>query len=114
MCGIAGVYGKEIAINQIKQCQDILKNRGPDNSDYYKSGNLALIHTRLSILDLSSRGNQPMIDRASGTVLVYNGEIYNFRELQKKLDPAIQETNDSRVLLKLYIKYGNDCFQMLR
>ena len=84
MCGIAGVYGKEITINQIKDCQVDLKDRGPDNSDYYKKDNITLIHTRLSILDLSSLGNQPMRDELSGTILIYNGEIYNFNELQKK------------------------------
>ncbi len=114
MCGIAGVYGKEITINQIKDCQVDLKDRGPDNSDYYKKDNITLIHTRLSILDLSSLGNQPMRDELSGTILIYNGEIYNFNELQKKIDPSLNETNDTRVLLKLFIKYGKDCFKMLR
>ena len=55
------------------------------------------INFKISILDLSSNGNQPLIDKKSGTVLIYNGEIYNFRELQKFINPNHQENNDSKI-----------------
>ena len=114
MCGIAGVFGKKLEINQINNCQNILNNRGPDFSDYFQKEDVTLIHTRLSILDLSSSGNQPMIDKNTGTVLIFNGEIYNFKELQNKIDDKISATNDTKVILKLFIKYGYDSFKMLR
>ena len=114
MCGIAGVLGKDLSVDEIKKCQDNLKKRGPDNKGFYKKKNITLIHTRLSILDLSPYGNQPIIDKNSGTVLIYNGEIYNFKELQKLIDPNEKATNDSRVILNLYLKYGLDSFKMLR
>ena len=114
MCGIAGVFGKKLDINQINNCQNILKNRGPDFTDYFQKEDITLIHTRLSILDLSSNGNQPMIDKETGTVLIFNGEIYNFKELQNKINNKVAAFNDTRVILNLFLKYGFDSFKMLR
>ncbi len=114
MCGIAGVFGKKLDINQINNCQNILKNRGPNFSDYFQNEDITLIHTRLSILDLSSNGNQPMIDKETGTVLIFNGEIYNFKELQNKINDKVEAFNDTKVILNLFLKYGFDSFKMLR
>mgnify|MGYP003952698247 CR=1 FL=1 len=114
MCGIAGVFGANINREQITACHKALAERGPNNSGYYQKNKLTFIHTRLSILDLSSIGNQPMIDENTGTVLVFNGEIYNFKELQNKINANIKPTNDSQVLLNLFLKYDVDCFKMLR
>ena len=108
------VFGKKLDINQINNCQNILKNRGPNFSDYFQNEDITLIHTRLSILDLSSNGNQPMIDKETGTVLIFNGEIYNFKELQNKINDKVEAFNDTKVILDLFLKYGFDSFKMLR
>ena len=114
MCRIPLGFGKKLDINQINNCQNILNNRGPDFTDYFQKEDITLIHTRLSILDLSSNGNQPMIDKQTGTVLIFNGEIYNFKELQNKINNKVTAFNDTRVILNLFLKYGLDSFKMLR
>ena len=106
MCGIAGVFGKKLDINQINNCQNILNNRGPDFTDYFQKEDITLIHTRLSILDLSSNGNQPMIDKQTWNSTYFNGEIYNFKELQNKINNKVTAFNDTRVILNLFLKYG--------
>ncbi|MBI04996.1 MAG: asparagine synthase (glutamine-hydrolyzing) [Pelagibacteraceae bacterium] len=114
MCGIAGVFGEKLNKDKIFSCQESMRSRGPNYSGYYQNNNITLIHTRLSILDLSEFGNQPIIDKTSGTAIVFNGEIYNFQELQNKIDNKIKATNDTRVILSLYLKYGLEIFSMLR
>lgn len=109
MCGILGYFN-----NEINNSFDlsILKHRGPDDSGFYedkKTGTL-LGHTRLSILDLSSAGHQPMLfDRFA---ITYNGEIYNFNEIKKELlniGYSFSTNTDTEVILKSYIQWGADC-----
>lgn len=88
MCGIAGYVnrsGKEAQKEIIAKMLAKLHHRGPDNSDFWSHENLCLGYTRLSILDLSDHGNQPFITEDRKGVLVYNGEVYNFRELRNEL-----------------------------
>jgi len=89
-----------------------LHHRGPDDSGVWCSNEAHLGHTRLSILDLSPAGHQPMV--LGDQVLTYNGEIYNFRQLRGELDGPFTSDGDTEVLLHLWAKYGDACIQRLR
>ena len=90
MCGIAGYLGKKyFSEKKIYNILDIMKSRGPNFQDYFrfknkKGLNINLFSSRLSIIDLNSKSNQPFI--IENFVMVYNGEIYNYLELRKKLE----------------------------
>jgi len=112
MCGIHGntagyVLGREA-----------LHHRGPDAYGVHRSGDLVLEHWRLSIIDLSSNGAQPMVVRGRdaggalpGHVIAYNGEVYNFRELKATLpDVHFNSTSDTEVVLQMYARHGEHCF----
>ena len=116
MCGISGFlsFNKNFneSVESLKQITNRIKHRGPDATGYWTcvKDNIYLGHTRLSILDLSTNGNQPMISSCGRYVISFNGEIYNFREKSIKL---VQEHNvklsnktDTLVLLELISKYG--------
>ena len=121
MCGIAGIVNfdnTEIDQTLIENLKRSLKHRGPDNSSHkYLNKNICFVHTRLSIIDLSERSNQPLSDQDEKYTIVFNGEIYNYKELREEL---IQfginfETNgDTEVLLKGYIKHGSNFLCKLR
>ena len=91
MCGIAGFLGKKTFSpkkDKIKKVLKIMKNRGPDSSGYYErelneKSSLSLLHSRLSVIDPEKRSNQPFVDEHG--VLIFNGMIYNFIEIRKKL-----------------------------
>jgi len=115
MCGIAGYIGfKKIDEDKIVRTIDIMKNRGPNNQAWkvFKSGdlNICFLHSRLSIIDLDNRSNQPYV--LGDYALIFNGEIYNYIEVrsQLKLKGHVFETeSDTEVLLKAYIEYGDKC-----
>lgn len=116
MCGFLGFINRQKNISELKflKALDTLHNRGPDNTNYYISDNCYLGHKRLSILDLSENGSQPMISTNGRFIIVYNGEIYNFRELKKELskDNILWVTNtDTEVVLYSYIKWGEKCLK---
>lgn len=110
MCGIAGYISNE-KLNTVEML-NVLKHRGPDHhagySDTYNSKEIFLGHTRLSILDLSSNGNQPMFSDDKQIIIVFNGEIYNFEELKLKYfkQDSFHSKTDTEVVLKLYQKFG--------
>ncbi len=114
MCGIAGYFGKsEIEQKKIAYCRKLMKNRGPDSSNIYtnhKKKKLYLLHSRLSIIDLNSRSNQPFID--GDNILIFNGEIYNYIELKKKIEKKykFKTKSDTEVILAYYKLYGTKCF----
>ena len=115
MCGISGIIDLdkklgEVNINNIlKRFNKILHHRGPDDNGTWVEKNVGLAHTRLSIIDLSKNGHQPMISRNKKTILSYNGEIYNFRDLQQKLtNKDLRSNSDTEVLLEYYNEYGVD------
>ena len=123
MCGIAGI----IKLNpnngnleaKIKKMQTALQHRGPDDAGIYISTDkqTALAHTRLSILDLSSAGHQPMSSSDERYLITFNGEIYNFQELRQNLisqGEQFHSQTDTEVILKLYQRIGSDCVQHLR
>lgn len=116
MCGIAGYVGAgngESLENMIAS----IKYRGPDNTGVFVHQRVGFAHARLSIIDLSPQGNQPMSNRDKSIVIVFNGEIYNFKELREELNIAgkytFVSTSDTEVILHLYEEYGEDCFRML-
>lgn len=115
MCGICGEYrldGSHPQLSNIHLMMDKLEKRGPDSSGSYSDGPLAFGHRRLSILDLTEKGNQPMIDPQLGLALVFNGTIYNHPELREQLTARGHQffsTGDTEVILKAYAEWGKDC-----
>lgn len=117
MCGIAGFQGLE-APGLIERMRDAIRHRGPDGEGIFTDfeRRIALAHTRLSIIDLSAAGHQPMLDRSENVIIVFNGEIYNFRELRQDLERrghVFRSRSDTEVILNLYLQYGEACFGML-
>lgn len=113
MCGISGcIVNKELTNIQIDKTLALMKRRGPDNQNYrvFKFGEkfIYLFHSRLSIIDLNDRSNQPFSFR--GYHLIFNGEIYNYRELKEKYlkEFAFNTKSDTEVLLYMFIKFGKD------
>jgi asparagine synthase (glutamine-hydrolysing) len=112
MCGIAG----EIAFNGRRASQEAvldimgaMTSRGPDGRGTWEAGWVALGHQRLSIIDLSTAGAQPMVDDG-GLAITFNGCIYNYKELRRELEPefTFRSTSDTEVILKAYRKWGED------
>ena len=116
MCGIAGIVGRPDR-NAVQSMIDVMSRRGPDDSGIYEDPHVVLGHRRLSIIDLSTAGHQPM-SRAGGRLwIVYNGEVYNFvdlrRELQGRGHHFLSQT-DTEVILALYEEMGVECVARLR
>lgn len=110
MCGILGFSGS-VTANRLRNGLAALAHRGPDDSGYFEDTHQAvgLAHARLSILDLSPQGHQPMASDDGAVVLVFNGEIYNFRELRADLEASgeqFRSQSDTEVLLRLYLAEG--------
>ena len=119
MCGIAGIYGpvstgdKESALDILSDC---LAHRGPDGTGRYIDDNIALLHTRLSIIDLSVNGNQPLYNEDKSLVLICNGEIYNYLDLREvliKKGHIFSSHSDSEVILHLYEEHRDDPARLL-
>ena len=119
MCGIAGYVGSSlISKKRISETLGLMKNRGPNNSSVLhkkiKNKNIFFLHTRLSILDLKKRSNQPFIYNEK--ILIFNGEIYNFIELKKLIQKkgyTFTTKSDTEVLIKGYDCYGAKIFDRL-
>ena len=121
MCGIAGIYNfdqSKINPEISNLIKDSLEHRGPDFSKVeYIEDNVALIHTRLAIIDLDQRSNQPMFSKDNRFSIVFNGEIYNFKEIRKTLEAKsvnFYTDGDTEVLLEGYIHFGSDVLKLLR
>lgn len=106
MCGIAGILTTDLDVSlPVKEMVASMKHRGPDDRGLYCHRGVALGHSRLSIIDLSSSGHQPMYNTDKSLVLIFNGEIYNYIELREKLKLQgipFHSDSDSEVLLNLY------------
>ena len=114
MCSIFGIKSKNI--HTLPKCLDSLGYRGPDHSGEYSDPNkIYMAHNRLSIIGLDEKSHQPMQSRDS-SIIVFNGEIYNYRELKKSelADYPFRSSSDTEVILALYEKYGIDCLNYLR
>ncbi len=115
MCGIAGYFGeKPIARKTVLKTLDRMRNRGPDHQDYIHIGrngfHVYLLHSRLSIIDLDERANQPFV--IGDCALIFNGEIYNYIELREELTKhghRFRTDSDTEVLLRCYLEYGEEC-----
>ncbi len=119
MCGIIGVVSNSSfeQSSTFDKAVKLLHHRGPDDLGIWLEDSIVLGHTRLSILDLSSLGHQPMVDRSQRFTITFNGEIYNYLELRKeliKLGHQFISKTDTEVLLAAYIEWGTDCLQKLR
>ncbi|MGB3940176.1 MAG: asparagine synthase (glutamine-hydrolyzing) [Candidatus Manganitrophaceae bacterium] len=119
MCGILGaVARKGVEEGQLALMRDVMAHRGPDDSALWLSPDrtVGLAHRRLSILDLSQAGRQPMSDRDGKIWIIFNGEIYNFREIREELVRdgfTFRSHTDTEVLINAYKKWGTDCLQQL-
>ncbi len=121
MCGIAGELNWTAGadIRAVATMVSGIAHRGPDDRGLWSSPNgvCALGHARLSIVDLSPAGHQPMVDPGTGNAIVFNGEIYNFQDLRKKCESAgdvFKSHSDTEVILTLYRRHGIDCLKFLR
>ena len=119
MCGIAGYIGKSPPEpKDLKQASEVLKHRGPNFEGFYshkfRDNNVDLVHRRLSILDLDDRSNQPFT--YEGMVLVFNGEIYNYKEIRKQLRElghVFKTSGDTEVLAHALHQWGQDALKKL-
>ncbi|MDA8851447.1 asparagine synthase (glutamine-hydrolyzing) [Candidatus Pelagibacter sp.] len=119
MCGIAGYIGRfPPGPNDLKKTSEVLKHRGPNYEGFYNhkllDNNVALVHRRLSIIDLDNRSNQPFT--YEGTVLVFNGEIYNYMEIRKQLKElghVFKTFGDTEVLAHALHQWGQDALEKL-
>lgn len=112
MCGISGFFNNNYLIKDPKKLLMDMTNsqfhRGPDKTNYWNNENIYFGHNRLSILDLSETGNQPMVSQNKRYIIVYNGEIYNHLKLRKKYlsEMTFKGSSDTETLLELATKYG--------
>jgi asparagine synthase (glutamine-hydrolysing) len=114
MCGILFTNDKNTTIKVFRNALDLLKHRGPDiDPSVYEVRNFKLGHTRLKIVDLDNRSNQPFISDDGRYIMIYNGEIYNYRELIKQFKIPTRTTSDTEVVLKLYILFGPEMLKLL-
>jgi len=119
MCGIAGIWrldGQRVDRETLVSMRDELVHRGPNDRGIYVNSHLGLGHTRLSIIDLSSSGHQPMSSEAEDLWLVYNGEIYNFQTLRTELEGLghrFRSRTDTEVILHAYRQWGTNCVSRL-
>lgn len=120
MCGFIGFFnhtGQWERNETIAQMTQAIEHRGPDSSGYYEDNQVALGFRRLSILDLSEQGKQPMRDEHEDVIMVFNGEIYNHQELREDLKEKgyiFKSTTDSEVILHGYKAYGIEILEKLR
>jgi asparagine synthase (glutamine-hydrolysing) len=120
MCGICGKLAFEheatASLELIQSMADAIRHRGPDDDGYYVSGPVALGFRRLSIIDLAG-GHQPLSNEDQSIWIVFNGEIYNYRELREYLlskGHILRTHTDTEVIVHLYEEYGGDCVEKLR
>jgi asparagine synthase (glutamine-hydrolysing) len=117
MCGICGELrfdGGEPDLGGLQRMMARLARRGPDHEGVFTDGPLAFGHRRLAIIDLSAHSDQPMVDKALGLTLVFNGTIYNYRELRRELVALgyrFFSEGDTEVILKAYHAWGEDCVE---
>lgn len=115
MCGIAGIFnlnGEPVSPVLLRKMTDAISHRGPDGEGFYIDSFIGLGHRRLSILDLSPSGHQPMITNDKQFAITYNGEIYNFQELKselKSLGYTFKSKTDTEVVLYSYVEWKEKC-----
>src|SRR5688572_6411105 len=116
MCGIAGIFGTSPP-QAVAAMNAAMAHRGPDDSGIFNDAGVALAHRRLSIIDISSCGHQPMSYAGGRYWIVYNGEIYNFAEIRRELESLghrFVSHSDTEVLLAAYTQWGDASVHRLR
>src|SRR5665213_952227 len=116
MCGLLGIVRSPLVSErrEYESAMMALSHRGPDAQGQFQDTNVWLGHTRLSILDLSAAGSQPMQSSDGRFVIVYNGEVYNFRELAARHHlEGLRSGSDTEVVLRLFAKDGVNCLREL-
>src|SRR3954471_19485774 len=120
MCGFVGFANTSLNIDKIRiinDMMDTIKHRGPDSGDFFSDDQVTLGFRRLSIIDLSAEGSQPMYNEDKSCVLVFNGEIYNYQELRSELlkkGHIFKSDSDSEVVVHAYEEYGVELLQKVR
>jgi asparagine synthase (glutamine-hydrolysing) len=115
MCGIAGYFGFATDEALLKTMNHAQAHRGPDGEGYFTDTNVGLAHLRLAIID-RSHGKQPITDATQNFTIVYNGEIYNYKELRAELEQkghSFKTQTDTEVILEGYAEWGAQCFDKL-
>src|SRR6266849_4817775 len=117
MCGIAGIVGKESVDEELLQrMSDALTHRGPDDEGRHVCGSVGLAMRRLSIIDVKG-GHQPIHNEDRSVWIVFNGEIYNYKELRVRLEErghSFSTESDTEVIVHAYEEFASDCPQYLR
>jgi asparagine synthase (glutamine-hydrolysing) len=114
MCGICGIVnfdGRDVEEHELRLMMQTMKHRGPNDDGVFKDGNTGLGFVRLSILDLSPAGHQPMLSQDGRYALVFNGEVYNYIELKQQLNSkySFRTKTDTEALLTSYMEWGEGC-----
>ncbi len=115
MCGICGFTWRDEPL--VSKMNDAITHRGPDQDGTYAADGISLGHRRLSIIDLSDHGRQPMQNEDGNVQLAFNGEIYNYQDLKPELERRghqFASNTDSEVIIHAYEEYGTDCVNKLR
>ncbi len=109
MCGIAGTMSLKGELNlpesRVPETLQALRHRGPDGSGHWKNTTIALFHSRLSIIDVDPRSSQPMWNKECSAVIVFNGEIFNYRELQQQYNIQCSTQSDTEIILYLLDRF---------
>jgi len=112
MCGIYGIISKEKTFfEEATKIEDTLKTRGPDNTGTIKIKNSIIGNTRLAVVDQDQNSNQPFFSKSKNTIIVFNGEIYNYQELKQKYNIKTVTNSDTEVFVELFEKIGKKTFQ---
>jgi asparagine synthase (glutamine-hydrolysing) len=115
VCGIAGVLdrsGAPVPLELLRRMSDVIAHRGPDDEGHFVDGPVGLANRRLAIIDPSPRGHMPMASESGNLVITYNGELYNFRELEAELERKghrFRTGTDTEVVLTAYAEWGERC-----
>ena len=116
ICGIVNFDGRPVCVSDLVTMRDVMSHRGPDHGGVWTNGHAGLGHRRLSIIDLSELGNQPMTNAAATVCVTFNGEIYNFRELRRDLQEGgyeFRSRSDTEVIVHGYEQWGEDVVRRL-
>ncbi len=118
MCGIAGIYNLKNKNNNeqlILKMTNAMAHRGPDADGFYNDENISLGHRRLSIIDLSANANQPLYDITYNYIIIFNGEIYNYKEIKDQLkNYNFKTSSDTEVVLAGFITWGDKILEYLK
>ncbi len=114
MCGICGILAPEVRCKELEAMTAVQHHRGPDDRgvELLEGDTVGLGHNRLSIIDLSKAGHQPMSNAGGGLTIVFNGEVYNYRELKQELSGyPFRGDSDTEVVLAAYERWGENCLE---